>query len=244
MAEPNLNAGLEKAFWLIPTYLSNLLRLISGPKRFIAERLSGDQSPVENAWVFLALSVLMGWLLELPFAKFGLFWELARDGGFSVIFAIVFGGALYLAWHWVGGRAELRKFLTISFYYGGALKLMMTMLFLAIIGTMETVSPSLYTEFLTAATNGTFALFLKDHLDQIPSSSAYQWSLWVQVPGFAGMLAWLIAAWGGYRQLYKVSRMRSAAAGLLFVILCLPAAALTFVIANSLVAPPPHGVEK
>ena len=176
--------------------------------------------------------------------EFGLFWELVRDGGFSLIFAIVFGGALYLAWHWVGGRGAIVQFLTISFYYGGVVKLMMTMLFLAIIGTMETVDPSLYTEFLTAATNGTLPLFLEDNLDRISSSPAYQWSLWVQVPGFAAILAWWIAAWGGYRQFYKVSRMRSAAAGLLFVVLCVPAAALTFVIANSQVAPPPHGVDK
>jgi hypothetical protein len=244
MAEASITVWLEKAFRLIPIYLSNLFRLIAGPKRFIAECLASNKSPVQDALAFCAISVLIGWLLELQWMQFASMLDLARDGAFFLIWTIVFGGALYLAWRLVGGKCEIHKFLTISVYYAGVLKLMMSILFLAILGTMRAADPLLYTNLVTAVSNGTFVLFLQNHQEQLLSSPGYQWSVWIQLPGFATILIWLITGWGAYRQLYGVSRIRSIAAGLLLLLLCIPATALTFVIANGLTAPLPHGVGK
>jgi hypothetical protein len=51
----SLEQLLEKLLGFFPTYFDDLLRLIAGPKRFIAERLSTNRLELRDALVFLGV---------------------------------------------------------------------------------------------------------------------------------------------------------------------------------------------
>ncbi len=132
---------LEKLIGLIPAYFDDLLPLVSGPKRFIAKRLSSDELAMQKALIFLAVSFLIGWVLKIPLLRGDPFLELGTDSAFVLIQVMAYGGALYLAWRIAGGSAAMQKFLTIHFYYSGILKLIETSLHLGIMGTIRAADP-------------------------------------------------------------------------------------------------------
>ena len=226
---------LEKLIGLIPAYFDDLLPLVSGPKRFIAKRLSSDEPAMQKALIFLAVSFLIGWVLKTPFVRGDPFLELGTDGAFVLIYVMTYGGALYLAWRIAGGRAEIQKFLTIHFYYAGVLKLIETSLYLGIMGTIRAADPALFKEIYDAAYGGNLASFFIKNSERLLASPGYRLSLWVQFVGYGAMLTWIFVGWGAYRELNQLSKARSIMAGLLFFVFCFPVTALTFLIANALV---------
>jgi hypothetical protein len=226
---------LEKLIGLIPAYFDALFPLVTGPKHFIAERLSSDESAMQKALIFLAVSFLIGWLLKIPLSRGDPLLELGSDGVFVLICVLTYGGALYLAWRIAGGRAEIQKFLTIHFYYSGVLKLLETSTYVGAMGTIRAADPALYKEIYDAAYGGNIAAFVIKNSERLLASSGYRLSLCVQFVGYGVMLIWIFIGWGAYRALNRLSKVRSAVAGLLFLVFCFPVAALTFVIANALV---------
>src|SRR4030095_6762655 len=117
----------EKLIGLVPAYFDALLPLVTGPKHFIAKRVSRDKSAMQKALVFLAVSFLIGWILKIPLSrKDNPLLELGPDGVFVLIYIMTYGAALCLAWRIAGGRAEIQRFLIIHFYYSGVLTLLVT----------------------------------------------------------------------------------------------------------------------
>jgi hypothetical protein len=226
---------LEKLIGLIPAYFGDLLPLISGPKSFIAKRISGDEPAMQKALIFLAVSFLIGWALKTPWLRGDPFLELATDGAFVLIYVLAYGGALYLAWRIAGGRAEIQKFLTIHFYYSGILGFIQTILALGMMGTIRAADPVLYKEIYDVAYSGNMVLFAINNSERLIASPGYRFSLLVQFVGFGAMLTWIFVGWGAYRELNQLSKVRSFMAGLLFFVFCIPVEALTFLIANALI---------
>jgi hypothetical protein len=149
---------LEKLIGLIPAYFDDLLALVSGPKRFFAERLLG-QPAMEKALLFLAVSFSITWLLTAPFNRGDPFLELGTDAAFALAYIVAYGVALYLAWWLAGGRAEIRKFLPIHFYYAGVLKLIFALVFLGTMGALRAADPASYKAMLEAIYAGNAASF-------------------------------------------------------------------------------------
>jgi hypothetical protein len=100
---------LEKLLRVFPAYFDDLLRLITGPKRFIAECLSTNRLELRDALVFLGVSCLLDEAPSLPLDKGDLLSAL-NSTVHNFIAAIAFGLCLFLSWRCVGGAAELRKF--------------------------------------------------------------------------------------------------------------------------------------
>ena len=225
----------EKLIELIPTYLNDLFSLLSGPKRFIAERISGNEPAMEKALVFLSISFFIGWILKISLIRGDPFIELGSDAIFTLIYVLAYGGVLYAAWFIVGGRSDFKKFMTIHFYFAAILKIMMSFIFLGMMGAIRMVDPALYKDIFDAAYSGGIATFLISNKQQLLQNTGYRLSIMVQFVGFGAMLAWIFVGWGAYRELNQLSRLQSFAAGLLFILFCLPVTALMFLIANSLV---------
>lgn len=225
----------EKLIGLIPTYLDDLFSLLSGPKSFIAERIADNEPVMEKALVFLAVSFFISWILKISLIRGDPFLELGSDAIFVLIYVSAYGGALYSAWRIIGGRSEFKKVLTINFYYSGILKLMMSFVFLGMMGAIRISDPALYKDIFDSAYSGGIATFLINNKQQLLQNTGYRLSIMVQFVGFSAMLAWIFIGWGAYRELNQLSRLQSFAAGLLFILFCLPVTALMFLIANSLV---------
>ncbi len=225
----------EKLIGLIPTYLDNFFGLISGPKHFVAESAFAKEPAMEKALVFFAVSFVMSWILSIPLNRNDPFLELGSDAIFALIYVLAYGVALYAAWSIVGGRSGFRKLMTIYFYYTAILKLIFSLVFLSMMGAMRMVDPTLYRDIFDAVYSGNLAKFLLNNEELLLKNTGYQLSVIVLFIGFSVMLAWIFIGWGAYRELNQLSRLRSTLAGLLFILFCFPIAALTFLIANSLV---------
>lgn len=226
---------LEKLIGLVPAYFETLFSLLTGPKRFIAERLTQDESAMKEALVFLAVSFALGWILKLPMVRGDPLLQLGAEGAFVLSYVLAYGLALHLAWRIAGGRSSLQKVLTIHFYFAGVFLLLMTLLFLGMMGTIRAIDAALFKELHDAAHGGDLAGFLMANRDRLLESAAYRMSLLVQLAGLGAMLAWVVAGWGAYRELNCLSRWHSIGAGLLFLAFCLPVTALVFVVANALI---------
>ena len=189
---------------------------------------------MEGPLRFVALSFMINWIIKLPLGRSDPIVELATDGAFVLAYVLLYGAAICLAWRIVGGRAGLKQFFAIHFYYAGMLLLIMACFFLATMGLLRALDPALYRELYTAAYSGNLPSFVLQNMDRLWDNPAYKLSLILQVLGFATGLAWIVIGWGAYRALNKLTRARAWVAGVLFMLFCLPIAGFTFLIANAL----------
>jgi len=225
---------LEKIIRLIPGYFSDLLGLVSGPKRFVADRLSRKDLTMEGPLRFVAVSFMISWIIKAPLNRLDPIIELGADGGFVLACVVLYGGAICLAWRIVGGRAGLKQFFATNFYYAGILMLLSALFYLASMGLLRALDPGIYRELSDAVYGGGLASFVLENIDRLGQSTAFRFYMVLQVIGLLSMLVWVVIGWGGYRALNKLTRLRSVVAGALFVLFCVPVAAFTFLIANAL----------
>ncbi len=154
----------EKLVGLIPAYFEALFPLLTGPKRFIAARLSSDEPAMSKALLFLAISFAIGWILKIPLSRGDPLLELGTGGAFELVNVL---DAMELRSTWRGASPEarpgLQKFLTIHFYYAGVLLLLATGLYLGFAGTIRAIDPALYKDLHDAAYAGNLAAFLVDN---------------------------------------------------------------------------------
>jgi len=226
---------LEKLITLVPAYFSDLLNLMSGPKRFARSRLSGKALSMEGPLRFIGVSFMISWIIKAPLNRLDPIIELGTDGAFVLAYVALYGGALCLAWRIVGGKGGLKQFFAIHFYYAGILLLIMACFYLAAMGLLRALDPLLYRDLYAAAYSGSLPSFVLQDLDRLWQSQGYRFSLILQILGFGSMLGWIVVGWGAYRKLSRLTRVRSVLAGALFLLFCLPIAAFTFLIANALV---------
>lgn len=228
-----MNEFVEKGLRLFPQYFRDLIGLLTGPKRFVAARLK-EPGLFEGSLLFLAFSYVSGFILKVPTYTGDLLAELGAGAAFTLLQAVGFGIAIWIAWRAVGGRGTLGESLVISFYYAGVIELLMTLMYVTFIGTLRTGDVSLYTLLLESAHNGTI-LQLFSPPDRLLGSRAFRLALLME-PWFIGaFVVWVIAGWGGYRAQHGVTKPRSVVAFFLSAIFAIPVAALTFVVANGLV---------
>ena len=228
-----MNALIEKGVGLFPQYFRDLIALLTGPKLFVQGRLR-EEGLFERSLLFLAFSYGSGFILKAPTYKGDLLVEFGAGAAFTLVQAVGFGIAIWLAWRVVGGRGTLGESLAISFYYAGVIELLATFMYVALIGTIRMGDVALYTRLLEAAHNGTIVQLFSD-TDRLLASRPFQLALLMELPFIAAFAVWVIAGWGAYRVQHGVARLRSVIAFFVFVVFALPVAGLTFVVANGLV---------
>ena len=228
-----MNALIEKGVGLFPQYFRDLVALLTGPKQFVAGRLH-EEGLFERSLLFLAFGYALGFTLKAPTYKGDMLVEFGAGAAFTLAQAVGFGIAIWLAWRAVGGRGTLGESLAISFYYAGVIELLATFMYVILMGTIRMGDVSLYTRILESAHNGAIVQLFPD-AERVFASGAFQLAMLLELPFVAAFAVWVIAGWGAYRVQHGVARLRSVVAFFVFIVLALPVAALTFVIANALV---------
>ena len=218
----------------ISGYLSDLLGLTSGPKRFLAGRLARQESRWQEGFLFFASSFVLTIAVSLPLVGANPLRELASDTGFVIGSAVLFGYAVYVAWRLVGAKAPIRQFFTVHFYLAGVLKLMMTATYVFMLGVLRAGDPALNREVMAWVADGEMLRLLSAGDRMLAESGAWRVAIFVAAAGWGAMLAWIAVAWGAYRALTGLGRLRSALAFLLFCLLCLPAFLLVSLTATAL----------
>lgn len=227
---------LEKLVTLVPKYVGDFIRLTSGPKQFLLERVSTGEARWADGLVFLAISFVLAFLLGLPLARADAdpLLDLASEGVFVLIYVVLYGYAVYLSWRVLGKVAPIQQFFFVHFYVAGILKLLLTAAFIAAVGVLRVGDPAVNDEMFREVAAGNL-LWWKTSATRLLASPAMRVAMCVLLGGVAGMLAWTIAAWGAYRQLNGFSKLRSSVAFVLFCAACVPIYVVTVVIANALV---------
>lgn len=234
-----MNDYLKSAVALIPDYLLTLSRLIQSPQRFVAQALLFKQIKPQDVLTFLAISLLLGWLLELSFSTHRDVLDVASEVVFVFAHAAGTGVALFLAWRSVGGNADFQTTFSVHLYFFSVVKLMMALWFMTIMGTLQVFDRESFQLMVNAAQSGTIPQLINDFAllsDRWRQSSALIPIQLVVVVGLVAIFVWIVAGWGAYRELNQTSFGRSVAAFLLWMAFCIPVHCGLFLIATAAVS--------
>jgi hypothetical protein len=217
---------LEKILSYLPVYIPDLVRIVSGPKRFVAERNKGSEEDLIKAFTFLGVSLAIFFILQAGVPAKDFLTDTAIHGILYLLFVVVFSGILRLSWRIVGGRAEYESFLITSSYYVGVLSIGFAggaLCFIGILRLLYPVSYSWFVKFIAAPS-------LWKAYDP-----RFSRSILVAFVGFLTLgvptSVWAFIGWGAYRELNQLPRSRSCAALFLTTLFSLPVVAGLFIMA-------------
>jgi hypothetical protein len=221
---------LERLVTLVPAYFADLLRLTTGPKRFLSKRTR----TWTDGLLFLAVSFLLTFVMQLPLSRTDPLLEGAAEAAFVLGYVVLYGYAVFFSWRAVGGRAPIERFFAIHFYVAGVLKIIMSVTFMIVIGVLRMADPAAYEEMNKAVYAGN-ALWFVTNADRLIDQPAWQSAMAITLIGLSAMLAWLWTIWGAYREVNRLSRLRSTVAFVIFCAACVPIYIVTSIIANALI---------
>jgi hypothetical protein len=197
------------------------------------ERISSDELRLTDALLFLAISFVIGWGLEISFLKQNPLIDLASSAIFFMFSVMTFGGAVCLAWRLVKGAADINKFFVIHFYYAGVIKLIMACTVMAAIGVLKAFDHQLYEEFMNATYQGQNMNFMIRNSERFIKSDAGIPLISISSLLNIVMLIWIIAGWGAYREINHLSGFRSGAAFILLMLFSIPINVVVYLLANA-----------
>ena len=229
-----MNEFVKQALEFIPWYLSTLLRLVVSPKKFVVQRISESDSTLKDGLIFWAISILIAWILSSTAAEVNNISGIAKSVVFSFLLLSAFGVALCIAFRLVNGRADLQKIAIIHLYYFSVLELLMAIAFILFIGAFRSFDPDFYKGFATAANGGNMPQFI-EKFNGGNSSTMLFLAIFALVL-VSSFCFWIYLGWGAYRELHQLPKWRSGLAFILYLLLCIPAVAVTLLIANGGVA--------
>jgi len=218
---------LEKILLYLPVYIPDLVRIISGPKRFVAEHIK-RKGELVKAFTFFGVSLSIFFLLQADITVGGRDFktDFAIHGILHLLSAAIFTVILRISWKIVGGKADYQGFLIATLYYVGVLFVGIAIAALCFTGILRMFYPDSYTWFIQ---------YLK--APNIPSANNADprilQGILVAFMGFLTValltLGWGFVGWGAYREMNKLSRSHSCAALILTILIFLPVSAGLFI---------------
>ncbi len=218
---------VEKALPYLPRYLTELGRLLTGPKRFIAKRDLRSDETFAQALVFAAVSIVLTVVATMPLYPGKDVW--GRMGAWAVgciVNGALLSLALRIAWRAVGGNAPLRSFFVAYAYFYGALAILFAASLLLFAGLLRGVVPNVHAWFVQQLGAPLSIAAFRDgqmHLELTRAEAGHVlWIAAVFIASQLGLAAWTVVAWGAFRELNRASRARSAVALLIASLLAVP----------------------
>ena len=229
---------VEKLIAAIPAYAKQLIELLRDPREFIEKIDLDSDDALKEALTFLAISFALVFIAEIPLLPqkqnkeilFGISAVLAAVS-FAVIVAL-----LLVSWKIVGGKLTFKKSVTVTSYLTGVSSLLLLVFTLLGFGIFNGIDP----ENAQLLRNDGYV----DPID-LMKSTGYK-AVWLLIGlGLIVAFIWVFRIWSVYRELNGVSRMRSAIAFVIFLLLSPVAIALQFGMAASFsgATPPPFPAE-
>jgi Yip1 domain len=212
---------LEQIATRIPRYFTDLLAVSIAPKRFIAERESEGQDALNDAFVFLGITLLIGYVVQIPIMPkqenvLLAFASYVAIFGLGLFITLI---ALLVSWRLVGGRATLAQLFVCTAYLVGPMIIIVLVFTLCGDSMFRLSDPQGYRSFKlhpsTAVADG----------DVDPGSFAVMVMFFLA--GFLAASVWFFVAWGAYREMNGVSRTRSALAFVICNVLFIPLTAVS-----------------
>lgn len=206
---------LERVLKQLPSYLPDLVSLVTGPKSAIRRWVEEAAGDLTRPLIFVSVSVAIGFLLQLP--------QLGKDADFATLVAsmavfkvialLLFAGIIHLLFRLVKGRATFAATFSAYLYIVSPLYLVLVIVETATLGVLRAYDPVIG----AAERLGPSQLFadseqMRTFVAAAPGLAlAYGWLIKVRLILFFG---WFIACWGALTQIHAVARWRSAMAGI------------------------------
>jgi Yip1 domain len=214
---------LERILKQLPSFLPDLGRLLTGPKRAIVGWVDEAKGDLSRPLVFVGVAIGIGFVLQLPLlGKEHEFMATAASMGlFKLVALLAFATIIHLLFRIVGGRAAFTSTFAAYLYLASPLYMALVLLDLGSQGVVRAFDPTL------VAAARVDPLYFVSHPERARefAAAAPQLALAYSLLMYAKLfivLGWFTACWGAFRQLHGVKRWRSSVAGL--------AAALAFVV--------------
>jgi hypothetical protein len=216
---------IEKILVYLPQYLSNFGLIFSGPKTFIAAKNVESDTAFTEALLFLGISLALVVLMLAPLQPAGRdFWSSFSSTLVVWLIAVPLAAlVIRAAWWIVGGRAPAQSFFVTYAYFFGVPVVLSAAVQLLSMGFFKTFEPELYSQVVAAMEK-------KSAMPAPSQSHVPLISLAILGIGFLLIAIWGFIAWGAYRKLNGLGRLRSFAAILIAGILTWPVLAIIFMI--------------
>lgn len=220
---------IEKVLEYLPQYLKDFGLLVSGPKKFMAQKNTGAEDVFNQAVVFLGVSLVLVIVMTMPLLPPGKdLWAYVGARAIEFILSVtLYAVDLRLSWHLVGGKASIRSFFVTYAYFFSALIVMFTLFLLLSNGVFKVLAPDLYWQLIEAQLN-------KQPIPDMSGSSVPLISSGILVAGFILISVWGLISWGAYRRLNDLSKWRSFAALTISGILAWPIEAVVFFVSSAM----------
>jgi len=219
---------IEKILVYLPRYLSDFGSLFTGPKRFIAGENTLAEDALSRALLFLSISLVLVVVGRAPVGPADTqVWATLGSLSVACIVGVSLSAvALRFAWRIVGGKAPFRSFFVTYSYFFGVLLVLLSLFQILGLGVLKFFEKELFEYVAKGDQNQIQAQFA----DGIPAT------FWVFLAiFFIGMVVtsvWSFLAWGAYRELNGLSRMRSFLAMMVMGMLSIPVGLIVFFIAG------------
>ena len=210
---------LERILKQLPGYLPDLASLVTKPKTAILRWVGEAGGDLTRPLTFVGVSVAIGFLLQLPqLGKEDVFTTLvASMSVFKVLALVMFAAIIQLVFRIVGGHASFIATFSAYLYIVSPLYIAGVILEIARLGILRAYDP---------------AIAVAERLDpNYLFADADRWRTFqAAAPGLAiayGLLSlasiivvfgWFIACWGAFRDLHRITRWRSALAGVVTLV--------------------------
>ncbi len=228
-----MNEAVQWLLKAIPTYVLTFGQVFVAPKTEIVAKCRGEESAVPDALVFLGVSQLVLYpLVQGSTGPHSAFWDTAlRAVSVGIIGGLATLAVLALAWRIIGARLKFSELIVAYCYMLGVFSVISSVLSLAVIRMFAEFYPKTYRawiDFLAQAKSLTFSEAFSpspeavESIRKLQEMPGYFLFLMIVVIAFWMALLWLFFAWGTFRQLASVSRLRSFIALAIFLLLWLP----------------------
>ena len=219
----------------IPTYVLTFGRVFVAPKTEIVAKCRGEESAVPDALVFLGVSQLVLYpLVQGSTGPHSAFWDTAlRAVSLGILGGLATLAVLALAWRIIGARLKFSELIVAYCYMLGVFSVISSVLSLAVIRMFAEFYPKTYRAMIDFQAQAQSLTFSEAFSRSPPPEAAESTRALLAMPGyflfsmivviaFWMALLWLFFAWGTFRQLASVSRLRSFIALAIFLLLWLP----------------------
>jgi Yip1 domain len=206
---------LERVFKQLPGYLPDLCSLVTRPKTAILRWIGGAAGDLTRPFMFVAVSVAIGFLLQLPqLGKEHDFATLVTSMAMFKLLALgLFAAIIHVLFLAVGGRASFTETFSAYLYVVSPLYLVLVILETATFGVLHAYDP------VVSAAARLDPTYLSADAERMRTFmiTAPRLALAYGLLNYTKItliLAWFIACWGAFRRLHVVVRWRSALAGI------------------------------
>jgi hypothetical protein len=203
---------LAKMLALLPAYGMQVIELVSGPKAFIARRDLASPTAIRKALTFAGLSFGLAFIAQVPLLaekqdKEWMFGVLAIQAALGFLLNVAI---LALSWRLVGGRLAWKKFIAVTCYFSGISTLLFVGVSLLAAGAFNLLDSVHFKQMLNGAALDP---------DELLASLGFRVYLVIVGVGLLAVYTWIFFIWGAYRELNRLSKLRSGIALAIFLTL-------------------------